>query len=185
MIAASRLAARPGDSKLLLPLLLLLPSDTRSCTQAHQKNNLPISPANKLICRYDQTADRPHRQGRKEGTRRGVGGFEVQRQVKGGVDGGGGWPARAAQFCGGSCLKPCELEDILQIKVLDRMGEARDIDHWAPAEVPRKELHVEGGRHQDQAEVWVLWEEVSEGDQHKIREPVPLMDLINDDVGDA
>ena len=74
-------------------------------------------------------------------------------------------------------LKARELDDVLEVELLDGVGEPGDVDHGAAAVVPRELLCVERGRHEDHLQVGPLLEHVLQQRDEEVRQDVPLVNL--------
>lgn len=79
-------------------------------------------------------------------------------------------------------MVPGDPEDVLQVEVGNRVREAGDVDHWAAPKVVGKEVHVQGGGHEDEAQVRARRQQVLERDEQEVRKAVSLVNLVNDNV---
>jgi hypothetical protein len=68
---------------------------------------------------------------------------------------------------------------------LNRKSPAWNFYDWAIVEIIAEEGGVDGGRHQNDPEVWVQMNHVSQHNQDKVRVYVPLVNFIHDDVRNA
>ena len=65
------------------------------------------------------------------------------------------------------------------------MGIPRHLHRGAVPEVGREQCAVEGGGHEDDPQVGSPGQEVLDGDEEEVLVAAPLVDLVDEDVGDA
>lgn len=64
----------------------------------------------------------------------------------------------------------------------DMSGHTRNTNDWAVAEVRREEIFVQCGRHEDDTEIYSLWQPIPQQDQQKICKLISLVYFVHDDV---
>ena len=78
-----------------------------------------------------------------------------------------------------------QLNTVLQIVFLNGIGPAGDLDDRAVVEVLAEQRRVDGGRHEDDADVGVGVHHVPDDHHDEVGVDVALVDLVDDDVRDA
>ena len=94
----------------------------------------------------------------------------------GGVSNGSGAEASAA-------AEPDGGEDILEVVIRHGVRVSGHANHGTPAEIVAEETLAHGGGHEHQPEVRVPGHGGAEHDGEKIGEEIPLVQLVDDDVG--
>jgi hypothetical protein len=68
---------------------------------------------------------------------------------------------------------------------LNREGATRHLNNWTIVKVLAKERRVDGGRHEDNTQIGVSVDHVTNDHHDEVRVDVSFVNLVDDDVGHA